>query len=204
MNRSTVSLLLLVTLFTIGSPTPALGEWRDACQNVWLGGAQADCHSSGSQLRHYMTSAEGSLYAYRLTQDCAGVGDVGTCDSPRACTTATATGTLYSVSRRPLATPGAAFVPFAVVCLTAGEEGEFDVISWRRVWEVMRRLEWPEAELVVQPVGGRTLVNFETNLSIRPRPRLGCRRFGCWVGRWRSRRPRSPTPGIGVMAVRRW
>jgi hypothetical protein len=73
-------------------------------------------------------------------------------------------GTLYSVLRRPIATPGADFEAYAVVCLTAGEEDDFEVISWRRVWAVMKTLEWPQAELMVQPVGGRTLVNFETNV----------------------------------------
>jgi len=125
----------------------------------------ATCYSTGAELRTYMTSTEGAAYAYRLNQLCADEGDAtGACDSPRACTVAGGVGTLYSVSRRPVGSPGAQFEAFAVVCLTAGEEDGFDVITWRRVWSVMRQLDWPQADLLVQPVGGRTLVNFETNV----------------------------------------
>ncbi len=48
--------------------------------------------------------------------------------------------------RRPIATPGADFAAYAVVCLTAGEEDDFDVITWRKVWAVMKTMDWPQAD----------------------------------------------------------
>ena len=126
--------------------------------------AETVCFNSGTELQEDMDSAEGRAYAYRLNQLCKDESGSPDCDNPRACTNAAGVpGTLYSVLRRPLDSPGAAFQAYAVVCLTADEEPRFQVITWQAVWRVMRTLEWPQADLVVQPVGGRTLINFETN-----------------------------------------
>ena len=47
--------------------------------------------------------------------------------------------------------------------MTAGEAGSLGAITPALVFEAMARLTWPRSELVVQPPGGRTLVNLETN-----------------------------------------
>jgi hypothetical protein len=57
--------------------------------------------------------------------------------------------------------PGNPNVPWGTVCL--GAEVEVPVITADRVAAAMRRLSWPAAELTIQPPGGQTLVNFETN-----------------------------------------
>jgi len=136
-----------------------------ACNDSFvLGQANLACFNSGTDLQTDMDSAEGQKHAYRLNQLCKNEGGGADCDNPRACTNSDGVpGTLYAVVRRPLATPTAAFVAYAVVCLTASEEPEFQAITWRAVWQVMKRLAWPKADLMVQPVGGRTLINFETN-----------------------------------------
>jgi hypothetical protein len=132
--------------------------------DLGLGSQNVLCFNSGTDLQQDMDSAAGRAYTYRLNQMCKDESDVADCDNPRACTNAAGVpGTLYSVLRRPIDTPGAAFQAYAVVCLTADEEPRFQVITWQAVWRVMRTLDWPAADLVVQPVGGRTLINFETN-----------------------------------------
>jgi hypothetical protein len=120
------------------------------------------CFGSGRELTEYVASV-GTPYSYRLKQLCTDGGDPSVCDNPRPCVSGNDPGTLYSVLRRPIADPRAPWEAFGVVCLTAGEEPPFDVITWQRVWQVMKTLEWPEADLQIQPVGGKTLVNFETN-----------------------------------------
>jgi len=144
---------------------PSTAARASVCdQGLLLGSAELACFGSGVDLQQDMDSVEGQQYTYRLNQLCRDEGDTGTCDNPRACTnSAGVPGTLYSVSRRPLDTPPAPFQAYAVVCLTADEEPTFQVVTWQAVWKVMKTLEWPRAELVVQPVGGRTLINFETN-----------------------------------------
>jgi hypothetical protein len=42
-------------------------------------------------------------------------------------------------------------------------DDEEEVLTPALVWSAFEELEWPSSELVVQPPGGRTLVNFETN-----------------------------------------
>ena len=68
---------------------------------------QRSCFDSGTDLQQDMDSAEGRAYAYRLNQLCKDDSDAADCENPRACTNAAGVpGTLYSVLRRPLDTPG--------------------------------------------------------------------------------------------------
>ena len=160
--RLSVAAVMLSSLVLHSDPATAGGQ--GTCSDIYGIGTQTSlCFSSGAELTEYVNSSEGAGFAYRLSQLCADEGDQVTCDNPRACVSGGESGTLYSVLRRPLGSPAAEWVGFAVVCLTAGEEPRFEVITWQRVFAVMRSLAWPSAELVVQPVGGRTLVNFETN-----------------------------------------
>ncbi|WP_344301458.1 hypothetical protein [Nocardioides bigeumensis] len=145
-----------IVAFT-GGPASACGA------DAVLGQVGLVCFEGGQDLTNYASSAEGSMYSFRVSQLCQDDGDQQTCDNPRACNTENVVGTLFTVYRRLIATPNADWEAFAVVCLIAGEEPRFEVITWQRVFEVMKTLEWPEAELAIQPVGGKTLVNFETN-----------------------------------------
>lgn len=49
------------------------------------------------------------------------------------------------------------------VCVTEQEAAEAPVVTPGRVLRAFRSLSWPASELVVQPPGGETLVNFATN-----------------------------------------
>ena len=55
------------------------------------------------------------------------------------------------------------FQPVASTCLGDGDAGEFDVITPGKVLAEMKKLEWPEAVLTIQPPDGKTLVNLLTN-----------------------------------------
>ena len=167
MARAVMAALLAASLLVLTqAPSQA------ACNESFvIGGAAVRCFNSGAELTAYASSGEGAAYAYRLSQLCTDSGDPGVCDNPRSCVSGSDPGTLYSVLRRPLTSPAASWEAFGVVCLTAGEEPRFEVITWQRVFQVMKTLEWPEADLAIQPVGGKTLVNFETNFftnTIKP------------------------------------
>ncbi|GAA2113060.1 hypothetical protein GCM10009843_00350 [Nocardioides bigeumensis] len=159
MRRAAAGLLFVTALVLL----PASAAFADCTSDASLLAGQTRCFNSGAELTEYVSSAEGAAYSYRLSQLCSDLGDSGVCDNPRACVSGKDPGTLYSVLRRPVTSPNADWEAFAVVCLIAGEEPRFEVITWQRVFEVMKTLEWPEADLAIQPVGGKTLVNFETN-----------------------------------------
>ncbi len=63
----------------------------------------------------------------------------------------------------------------------------------------MVRHEWETPQLVVQPVGGRTLVNFATNFFIEPLE-IQTSPFAFEGHKVVVIAERSPTPGIGVTA----
>ena len=59
--------------------------------------------------------------------------------------------------------PGHPNEPWGTVCLDVYTAQHFDVITPGKVFKQMAKLAWPDADLVIQPPDGRTLVNFETN-----------------------------------------
>ena len=82
----------------------------------------------------------------------------GACFNPQECTTADGVpGTRYVLYR-----DGEVV---GTACLTAGEAGEVDDPPPIRVLvlRAFENLDWSESILVVQPPGGRTLVNLDTN-----------------------------------------
>jgi hypothetical protein len=170
-----VKRLLALGLIALGLTLLPASPSSAACireANLVLG--TATCFNNSADLRHYVASAEGSLYAYRVTPQCVDEAEAVLCSNPVVCGTGTDTGTLYATFRRPLDQPTAPWERFGTVCLVAGESRDFNAITWDRVFQVMKTLEWPEAVLEIQPVGGRTLVNFETNVytTLKTEPRI--------------------------------
>jgi|GEM_PF-2497921 len=49
------------------------------------------------------------------------------------------------------------------VCVTEQEAAEQEQVTPGRVLRAFRRLSWPRSDLIIQPPGGTTLVNFATN-----------------------------------------
>ena len=126
-----------------------------------LGSQEVVCFGSGSELEAHMDSAEGLLWEYDWRPQCANGGichDLGSCEFPDG-----SKGTLYDVFRRRMSEPKSGFELFATVCLAPGEDERLRVITWLKVWRAMKTLEWPQADLNIQPPDGKTLVNFKTN-----------------------------------------
>ncbi len=101
-------------------------------------------------------------YTYDLLMKCWDTADQTACDNPRACFPAKGgVGIWHALMRRPVT--GGPWEYWGDVCLSPSEMNDFGILTPERVFERMKELEWPTAELVVQPPGGRTLVNFRTN-----------------------------------------
>ncbi|MFZ2502213.1 MAG: hypothetical protein WAW88_06060 [Nocardioides sp.] len=124
--------------------------------------ASNNCNHSADEVKGFYATSASDGYRYKLTPDCgrdaAGVGDI--CANPRMC--AVPAGTFhYFLWRQPLA--GGEWASIGGVCLGQDDLADLGVITPAMVANEFRRLDWPVAELVVQPPGGETLVNFETN-----------------------------------------
>lgn len=119
----------------------------------------SDCVYSGNEVQALYSSGDGARWS--IDQQCKNDSRDGVCYNPVACVTAAGeAGTLYSIFRTP---PGGSRTLYGVACLTAGEAGQLGAITPALVFDAMKRLTWPRSELVVQPPGGETLVNLETN-----------------------------------------
>lgn len=141
----------------IGPPAVA---HADCSTDVELDQAAVGCYYSGDEVKAAMGSSDGAKWT--VVQQCKSGGDAGVCANPIACVNSAGNaGTLYNVFRTP---PGGARQLYGVACLTTTEAGQLGAITPAMVYEAMQRLSWPRSELVVQPPGGKTLVNLATNV----------------------------------------
>jgi hypothetical protein len=156
-QRAGLVAALVVTMVVVSSPPAAAHHCKVDASLVDVG---LECVHTGTELRAMRTSSNGFVYDVR-NQVCWDDSEA-LCFNPRSCTgTGGRPGTLYFLWRASAA--GGDYEPYGVVCLTAAETDEFEAISWRAIWRRIKDLQWPSAELVIQPPGGRTLINFETN-----------------------------------------
>lgn len=139
-----------------------IGPARAGCsEDGDLDEATVECYYSGNQVKAAMQSG-GPSYRWSLRQQCKTEAVDGSCFNPVDCVTASGdTGTLFAVYRTLL--PAGARERYGFACLTAHEAGDLGAITPAMVFSAMKRLTWPRSELVVQPPGGETLVNLETN-----------------------------------------
>ncbi|WP_157558874.1 PKD domain-containing protein [Nocardioides sp. Soil774] len=91
---------------------------------------------------------------YQLCKDGTS-GQPEACANPRVCTIDGKTGTLYAVFRDG--------VRRGTACLTAGEAGALKPSIRSVVIATFQQLKWSPSDLTVQPPGGKTLVNLDTN-----------------------------------------
>jgi hypothetical protein len=151
----------LLLLFCLIHPAAARGEDAvpDCSENTTLLNAHQFCHYSGEQF-HVMTHEHVDGVSYSIRPMCVETQDVvGSCINQQTCEAPPDTWK-YMVFR---SSPGNPHVPWGTVCLDIDTAEEFDVITPSKVLEEMQALEWPSAELVIQPPDGRTLVNLPTN-----------------------------------------
>ncbi len=107
----------------------------------------------------YATAASDG-YTYSLSTRCKPGGDC-TRDERICRTGGGASGTWYVLTRTTLRSGASENI--GVVCLTPADVAGLDTITPAMVRREMQRLDWPQAELEVQPPDGQTLINFETN-----------------------------------------
>ena len=117
------------------------------------------CHYSGDQF-HVLVTDHAEGVSYSVKPMCVETQDVAdACVNQQTCEEPPNTWK-FMVFR---SQPGSPNVPWGTVCLDTDTANEFDVITPGKVFKEMQKLAWPEAEMVIQPPDGRTLVNLETN-----------------------------------------
>jgi len=123
-----------------------------------IGEVVETCDYSSSYIDQEKAKHPTSTWSVRQICKDDGRGPDGVCFNPQECTTvAGVPGTRYTLSR------DGEIVGTA--CLSANEVGPVDDPPPVRalVLQAFETLDWSESTLVIQPPGGRTLVNLETN-----------------------------------------
>lgn len=141
---------------TAASAADDEGDGEPVCYEVAdLYSTKVVCDYSGKTLKDAQAAEPAADWQiYQLCKDGTS-GQPEACANPRVCTIDGRTGTLYAVF-----SDG---VRRGVACLTAGEAGDFKPSIRSVVIETFATLEWAPSEMTVQPPGGKTLVNLDTN-----------------------------------------
>jgi hypothetical protein len=154
-GRKAAVLLLLSTGLVILFQVPAQA---DCTESADLTVASQTCDKSLSEVEEAKAGDPSAEWTVRqLCKDDRRTPE-GACFNPQECTTAAgAPGTRYALFKDG--------ENVGTACLSAGEAEAVDDPPPIRVLviEAFERLDWPASDLVVQPPGGRTLVNLETN-----------------------------------------
>jgi hypothetical protein len=152
-----VVLALVLGLLAL-TPSAAQSDVVERCYEVVdLNVVEVKCEYSAKSIRAAQLAEPTSVWTvYQLCKDGTS-GGVEACSNPRACTIGGRIGTLYAVFK-----DGARE---GIACLTAGEAGEVEAPPIRElVIAKFRELDWNPSSVVIQPPGGKTLVNLDTNL----------------------------------------
>lgn len=117
---------------------------------------EVTCEHSAESIRDAQAAEPGAVFkVYQLCKDGTS-GEVEVCSNPRVCTVGGVTGTLYAVIKNGERD--------GTACLTAGDAAGIEVPPIRvLVIRTFETLDWKSSALVVQPPGGKTLVNLDTN-----------------------------------------
>ena len=151
---------LLVAVFAISIAGSATADEEVACaDDVDLYAAHQFCHYSPEQFQVLVTGHEQAV-SYSLLPMCVETQVAEpSCINQQQCQEPPDTWK-FEVFRT---SPGHPNEPWGTVCLDTDTAEHFDVITPGRVFKAMKTLDWPTAELVIQPPDGRTLVNLKTN-----------------------------------------
>jgi hypothetical protein len=149
---------VILTLLVV----PAWPTYADCQSDATLGSAQAGCHTDSTGLQSLYASADSDGYRYRIRLWCASrvspeqcAGSATPCADPPG-------SFRYDILRASLG-QGSSWVVIGQACLGAGDLASLGAITPELVQQAFQRLTWPRADLSVQPPGGETLVNLETN-----------------------------------------
>ncbi|UUZ60583.1 hypothetical protein [Nocardioides sp. B-3] len=116
--------------------------------------ASVTCEFTGDELRQKASADTEAVYEVFRACWRGESTEPELCSNPRACTVGEETGSIYAVLRNG--------VYIGTACLTAAEEKVFTPPIAAIVAKRFKSLDWPQSKPKIQPVGGQTLVNFET------------------------------------------
>jgi len=151
--RVAVALLVLPVLLAYSPPA-----WAGCGEQVDILNVSETCDYSSADVDAQKSEHPSAKWTVRQLCKDDGRTPEGICFNPQECTTASGVpGTRYTLYRDG--------VNVGTACLSANEAEVVDDPPPIRalVLEAFERLSWPASDLVVQPPGGKTLVNFETN-----------------------------------------
>ena len=158
MTRVALATVLAIAALLVVTPPSNAGCER----KVDLVQQQGECVRSVDEVRSLMGSAADDGYTYKLDPRCKPGNGNENCQVFASCTTADgAEGTIHIVWRYEDDT--GARTRIGTACLTPSEFRSLGAITPAMVRREMQRLEWPQAELEIQPPDGQTLINFDTN-----------------------------------------
>jgi hypothetical protein len=166
MTRATIRVAILALMCTLwvqaATPAQAGDETCDGSAELWE--VERTCLSGPSEVQAAFASGGSDGYRYRYRLHCADriAEDDVQCVGAAVPCTSVPDGTLYDLFRAEAA-PGSVWELIGVTCLGAGDLTRLGEITPELVLTAFKKLQWPKPELVVQPPGGETLVNFETN-----------------------------------------
>lgn len=153
----------ILVIESVAIAVPAHADEHGCIATGSLSGATATCETDGDTLNHDVASAPtGTIYKTVIT--CVPDATSGLCQLPLVCE-APPGAIRYDVLRS--TDNGATFTKVSEACLTRTPDGATPdgppVITPAAVATQFQALAWPASPLEVQPPGGRTLVNLETN-----------------------------------------
>ena len=117
------------------------------------------CYYPPHEVKSMYATGAAEQYRYRISPAC-DVGGQVTCNQPAECADPPGSHK-FDVWRSPESP--IAWEVIGWTCLTDADAGELGALTPGMVRSAFRRLQWPAAELSVQPPDGETLVNLDTN-----------------------------------------
>lgn len=160
--RAAIRVAVLALLTTVISALPHSPATAGCGASGELTQVDATCEYSPGEVKEKYATAESDGFQYRIRLWCqTRVSDTQCAGSATPC--ADPPGSFrYELLRAP-AGPNPSWTVIGDACLTPGDLGNLGTITPELVATEFRKLHWPKADLVVQPPGGETLVNFPTN-----------------------------------------
>jgi hypothetical protein len=153
MSRGLVTVVALVCLVGLIAAAPSPADAREGeCPDPTVSLLQVDAECEWTLASYQAITSSASEHVWTTAKVC-DVGSAALCDVFLSCTRDGVTAWMHQIFMDG--------IPVGQVCLPDDEEREppIRVLAIR----AFKELSWPSSELVVQPRGGKTLVNLDTN-----------------------------------------
>jgi len=155
-----VILMTFVAWFPYPIPVAQAADDVPRCSDtIDLYAAHQFCHYTGAEVHTLLSEATTAVH-YEIKPMCVETQIIkDNCINQQTCSEPPNT-FKYIVLRSEDNGP---YEPWGTVCLGADEADQLGALTPARVLKEMKKLDWPSADLVIQPPHGKTLVNLETN-----------------------------------------